>query len=143
MSGPGPESLRRLDRFRRGLRQFHHVDRWIEATDHRRGFLAAQPGGRAQHRLNRPDVAGATAQNARKRLADLVLSRAEILFQQRICGQELRRSAVAALDRAGFDERLLERMEAIGVLPTLFGVLAQPFDSGYRMAIRLRRQHGA
>ena len=31
-------------------------------------------------------------------------------------------------------------MQAIGVLPALLGVLAQSFDSGYRMAIRLRRQ---
>ena len=140
---PRAGGLRRLDRFRRGLRQFHQVDRWVQAADHRRGFLAAQPGGRAQHRLHRPDVAGAAAQHAGERLAHLGLGGIRILLQQRIRGQELRRGAVAALDRAGLDERLLQRVEAIGVLPALFGVLAQPFDGVYRVAIRLRRQHGA
>ena len=72
---PRAGGLRRLDRFRRGLRQFHQVDRRVQAADHRRGFLAAQPGGRAQHRLHRPDVAAAPAQHAGERLAHLVLGR--------------------------------------------------------------------
>ena len=77
---PWTEGLKRLGCFRRGLRQLHQVDRWVQAADHRRGFFAAQPGSRAQHRLNRADVARAAAQHAGERLAHLVLSRVEILL---------------------------------------------------------------
>ena len=62
---------------------------------------------------------------------------------KRFGGQQLRRGAIAALDGAGLDERLLERMQPFGVLPALLRVLAQRLDRRHTMAVGLGRQHRA
>src|SRR5256885_17100977 len=57
------------------------------------------------------DVTGAAAEVARERLLDRVARRTRACREERLCGKEERRCAVAALRRAELGERLLERME--------------------------------
>src|SRR5207245_2192976 len=64
----------------------------------------------AAHRAENPHVGAAAAEVARERRADLTLSRARRLLQQRRRGHDHAVDAVAALDRLFLDEGLLERM---------------------------------
>ena len=130
-------------RLRRLTRQLHQVDGRIEPAWQRRNLFSAQPCGSAQHRFHRLDVARASTEHAGERLTRLSFSRVEVLRQQRVRGQELRRRAVAALDGACLDERLLQQVKPFGVLPPLLRVLAQRLDCAHSMAVSLRREQRA
>src|SRR5262249_7857542 len=65
-------------------------------------------------RLEDLHVAGAAAEIARQRLADLGQRRLRLLLQQRLRRQQESRRAVAALRGAEIGERLLQRMESLG-----------------------------
>src|SRR5437588_2354755 len=65
-------------------------------------------------------VAGAAADVPRQRLADLGIARLGVALKERIRGDDEPRRAEPALHRAGFQERLLQRMERRAA--------AEPFD---------------
>ena len=62
-------------------------------------------------------------------------------IQQGLGGENLRRGAVAALNRAVFDEGFLQRVQAVGFAPALVGVFAERFQRGDFVTLGLRRQH--
>ena len=67
--------------------------------------------GGGQHRLDDVVVAGAAAEVARERLADLLLGRRRVALQQVGRSHDHARRAVAALQPVVLPERLLERMQ--------------------------------
>src|SRR3954468_7215522 len=103
------------------------------------------PGGREADRVHDLLVAGAAAQVARQRLADVRVARVGVALQHLVGGDQQPRRAEAALDGAGVDERLLDGGEfralasvgvLLGVLPLrrpvparpLLGVVREPLD---------------
>src|SRR5687768_10420883 len=100
---------------------------------HRRR-LAAEQLRRPQRRLDDVLVAGAAAQVARQRLADLALGRAGVLLEIRLDRQQEARRAEAALEAVALPERLLDRVEGRDALQTggrealRPGVGGQPLD---------------
>jgi len=113
------------------------------AWNGRRLLLPAQDRGGAQDGRHRLGVAGAAAQHARQRVAHFRLGRVGILLQERLGREQLCRGAVAALDRARLDERLLQRVQPGGVLPALFWMLAQGLHRRDVMPAGLRGQQRA
>ena len=78
---------------------------------HRRDRFPAQNRRRAQHRLHRARIAGATAEHARNGCAHLFFTGSWILIEQRLGRQQLGGGAEAALDSACFDKGALQRMQ--------------------------------
>src|SRR5215470_16713272 len=98
------------------------------------GLLAHFLGG-VLHRLDDVHVAGAAAQVARDRLADLLLARILVLREQRARRHQHARSAEAALQAVLLGEALLHRVELAALLQSL--------DRGDARAVGLHGEHGA
>src|SRR5207248_3189105 len=83
----------------------------IQRLRHRLGAFAAHASRRQFDRLVDLDVAGAAAQVAGQRLFDLIARRSRVAREQRLRGEEKRRSAIAALRRAKLGEGVLQRVQ--------------------------------
>ena len=82
-----------------------------------RGFVLGRPANRGDDVL----VAGAAADRARDRGADLILARVGVLVQQRARGHQHPRRAEAAMERVQLVEPLLDRVEPAVVLERFDG----------------------
>src|SRR5919202_328394 len=90
---------------------------------------------RALHRLDDPQVAGAAAQVARERLAQLALAGVRVLTQERLHRHQEPGGAEAALKRVRLVERALERVKlAVG---------RESLDGPEQAAVRLDGKHEA
>ena len=101
------------------------VRRRRDAAVDRLHRLAPQDRRRPQDGLHRLQVAGATAQHTGERLAHLRLAGVGLTAQQRLRSQDHGRRAVAALDGAGFDEGLLQRVQPGCGAPAQLRVLTE------------------
>ena len=99
-----------------------------------RQVFAAHDGRGAFDGVDDFNVAGLAVEDAADGGADFGLGWVGIALQQRIGGEDLRRRGVAGLDRAGIDERLLQRVQVAR--------RADAFERDDLVAVRLRRQHG-
>src|SRR4051794_2580942 len=97
-------------------------------------MAAAPPRGGGLHRPDDALVAGAAAQVARQRLADLLLARRRVAPQQVLRGDDLPGDAEAALDRTRVQERLLQIGQP---------VRREAFDRRDLVPLRLRAEHEA
>src|SRR3954471_18637587 len=97
-------------------------------------MAAPPPRGGGLHRPDDPLVAGAAAQVARQRLADLLLARGGVAPQQVLRGHDLPGDAEAALDRAGVQELLLQIGQP---------VRREALDGRDRMPLGLGAEHEA
>ena len=102
----------------------------------RRRATAHGPRPRGQpDRVEDLHVAGAAAEVARQRLADLVVARLRAVLEQVGRRDDEARRAEAALHRARLDERLLHAVQPVAV--------GEPLDRDHVVPVRLRRQHEA
>jgi hypothetical protein len=92
----------------------------IDGGDPSIRFVAAHDRRGFQHGLHRFEIARAAAQHARDRLTNFIFTRVRIFLKQTLRREDLRRRAISALDRARFNESLLQRMQTIGLSPALF-----------------------
>ena len=88
------------------------------------------------HRFDDVLIAGAAAQIAGQRLADLRFVRRRRLVEKRLHGHQDAGRAVAALQAVAIAHRLLQRMQ-------MFAVGREPLDGRDRVAVGLRREHQA
>src|SRR5918994_1376391 len=94
-----------------------------------------QLAGGVLDRLDDPQVAGAAAEVACERLAELLVARVRVLAKKRLHRHEEARRTEAALERVSLVERALKRVE----LP----VRGQPFHRPERPPVRLHCEHQA
>src|SRR5918992_2329546 len=92
------------------------------------------PGG-VLHRLDDPQIAGAAAEVARQRLAQVLLPRIRILTQHRLHRHQEPRGAEPALERVRLVERALERVQ--------LALRREALHGPDRAAVCLGRQHQA
>ena len=97
------------------------------------GRLPAHGRRRPQHRVHGPQVSRLPVEDPRQRVPDRRLGRVRGLLEERLRRQDHRRRGVAGLDRAGIDERLLDRVH----LPRD----GEALDGLDRMSVRLGSQH--
>src|SRR5215831_12827995 len=98
-------------------------------------FSSTHLFGGVLHRLDDVHIAGAAAQVARDRLADLLLARVLVAREERAGGHEHSRRAEAALQTVLLGETLLHRVELASLLQSL--------DRGDARAVGLHRENGA
>src|SRR5258707_5473035 len=91
--------------------------------------------GRVLHGLDDVHVARAAAQVPADGLADLLLARILVAYEERARGHQHARRAEAALQTVLLGEALLHRMELAALL--------QALDRGDLRAVGLHREHGA
>src|SRR5260221_14278447 len=91
--------------------------------------------GRVLHGLDDIHIARAAAQIPANSLADLLLARILVAYEERARGHQHARRAESALQAVLLGEALLHRMELAALL--------QSFDRGDLAAVGLHRQHGA
>src|SRR4029077_8840932 len=89
--------------------------------------VGAQLLGRVLDGFDDVDIAGAAAEIAGDRLADLRLARIGVLLQEGVAGQHHAGRAVAALEAMLLPEAFLDRME--------LAVLGEPFDGHHLAAV--------
>src|ERR1700692_4852764 len=89
--------------------------------------------GGVLHRLDDVDVAGAAAEVAGDRFADLQLARIRVLLEERAARHQHSRRAIAALQAVLLPEAFLHRVE--------LAVLLEPFDRRDLVAVGLHREH--
>ena len=82
-------------------------------------LLAAQHSRRFENGLHGLEVAGTAAQNSRDSLPDFLIRWSRLPVKEGLGRQDLCWSAVAALNRAVLDKRLLDGMQPLGVTPAL------------------------
>src|SRR5580658_1002653 len=97
--------------------------------------LGAQDAGGLLDRRDDVLVAGAAAEVAGDRLADLGLARIGVALQEHVRGHQHPRRAKTALQAVTVPERLLQRME--------LAALREPLDGRDRVAVGLDREHRA
>src|SRR5258706_4037773 len=97
--------------------------------------LLAHLLGRVLHGLDDIHVARAAAQVPADGLADLLLARIPVAYEERARGHQHARRAEAALQTVLLGEALLHRMELAALL--------QALDRGDLRAVGLHREHGA
>ena len=101
----------------------------------RHGCLSPLLGGGPEDRLDDVLVAGAAAQVARQREADLVLGGVRVLGEQRLRGEHHPRRAEAALEAVLLREPLLDRVQ--------LARRTEPLDGGDLVAVGLDGEHRA
>src|SRR4051812_6297066 len=107
----------------------------VSSTTSARSSVVSVISGRLLDRLDDIHVSGATADVPLDRLPNLLLARARIGVEQVLGGHQHPRRAVAALQRVGLAEGLLERMQ--------LAVAGEPLDRLDRRAVGLDREHHA
>jgi hypothetical protein len=106
-----------------------HRDEQSPTVD-RRHWLSAEYCRRAQYRLDGFDIASATTQHARQRFPHLGFAWIFLFVKQVLGCENHRRSAIAALDSAGFREGLLNRMQWLTWVQRLDG------NDGFSIGLR-------
>src|SRR3954447_24329030 len=105
------------------------------AVTNSNGFTISPPAANRLDRLDDARIGTATADVAAHRLAHIVVARTARLAEQRDSRHDLPGRAITALKAVVADERLLHRVEALGV--------GEAFNRGDRTTVDRRRQRQA